>query len=141
MDEEPGPIVVDPHAFDSLWPALLVWFLLFVTAGDALTTVGRQAAQWWGAPATATVVAKHKGGTRRSLELSYDWQGAKRKTRENVGARGWARAAVGSRRDAHVLLGRAYLDDDFGYSRWKLGLFGAAWCALWLWAAARYRFG
>jgi len=141
VSEDPGPIVVDPHAFDALWPALLVWLLLFVTAGDAVTVLGRRAALWWGKPATATVSAKRRGGARRSLELSYQWGGATRASRENVGARGWARAAVGTRRDVHVLRGRAYLDDDFGYSRWKLGLFGAAWIALWLWAAARYRFG
>jgi hypothetical protein len=42
---------------------------------------------------------------------------------------------------AHVRSGRAYLDDDFGYSSFKLWLFGATFVALWAWAAARYRFG
>ena len=148
MEEDLGPIVVDPHAFDGLWPALGIWLLLFLTAGDAWTVVRRQAALAFGTPVSAVVEGKRRlplpmarGARRDYLDLSYEFRGAPSKTREAVGAPGWAKVKVGARRPAHVLGGAAFLDDDFGYSRWKLGLFGAAFVALWLWAAARYRFG
>lgn len=148
MADDLGPIVIDPHAFKRLWPALGVWLILFVTAGDARTLVHRQLALAFGAPAEAVIEGKRTlrvrlpGRVRRNyVDFSYRRQGSLRKAREPVGGAGWASLEVGSRRPAHVLGEAAFLDDDLGYSRWKLGVFGAAFAALWLWAAARYRFG
>jgi hypothetical protein len=148
VEEDLGPIVVDPHAYDSLWPALAVWLLLFVTAGDAWTVARRQCALVLGVPAQALVEDKRRlpvallGGHRRDyLYLSYEAGGARRRTREAVGSAGWARVKRGARVSVHLLGSAAFVDDDFGYSRWKLGLFGAAFVALWAWAAARRRFG
>ena len=134
-------IVVDRHAFDSLWPALAIWLLLFVTAGDAWTVARRQAALAFGAPVTATIIGKHRAHGRDSLRFSYVAGGRPARADEAVGPRGWRSLRVGQERPASAWAGAAFLDDDFGYSRWKLGLFGAAFAALWLWALARYRFG
>lgn len=35
-------IVVDRHAFDSLWPMLGVWLACFLTAGDGVLLLRRQ---------------------------------------------------------------------------------------------------
>lgn len=78
---------------------------------------------------------------RNVVEFSYSWEGISLAAREAVGGAGWAALKPGARRPAHVLRGAAFLDDDLGYSRWKLGLFGAGFATLWLWAAARRRFG
>lgn len=58
-----------------------------------------------------------------------------------MGSRGFAQVLAGKRAAAHTLGDAVFLDDDFGYSRFKLWLFGSAFVSLWLWAAARYRFG
>lgn len=148
MSDDLGPFVVDRHAYKLLWPALGVWLLLFVTAGDAWTVLRRQAALAFGTPVEAVVLAKRTGrvralgrSRRNVVEFSSLLDGKRLKTRQAVGAAGWAALKPGSRRSAHVLRGAAFLDDDLGYSRWKLGLFGAGFAALWLWAAARRRFG
>ena len=147
MQEDLGPIVIDPRAFKSLWPALGLWLTLFATAGDGWTTLRRQAALAFGTPAEAVIDGKRTlrlrmfmPVRRNAVDFSYELRGVRRKAREAVGA-GWSSLAVGSRRPIHVLGGAAFLDDDLGYSRWKLWVFGAAFVALWLWAAARYRFG
>jgi len=138
-------IVVDPHAFEDLWPALGVWLLLFVTAGDGVTLLRRQAALWAGTPVQVTIVGKKTetprllGRARRNYAY-FRWKGGSGK--EPVGGgEGWALLAKDQKRPAHWFRSSAFLDDDFGYSRLKLGLFGAAFVALWLWAAARNRFG
>lgn len=138
-------IVVDPHAFEDLWPALGLWLLLFVTAGDGVTLLRRQAALWAGAPVQVTITDKKRetprllGRVRRNYAY-FRWEGGTAK--EPVGAgKGWALLVKDQKRPAHRLRSSAFLDDDFGYSRFKLSLFGAAFAALWLWAAARYRFG
>lgn len=148
MSDDPGPFVVDRHAYKLLWPALGVWLLLFITAGDAWTVLRRQAALAFGKPVEAVVLGKRTervpglGRARRNVvDFSYEWEGKRLKSREAVGASGWAALKPGARRPAHVLRGAAFLDDDLGYSLWKLGLFGAGFAALWLWAAARRRFG
>lgn len=137
-------LVVDPHAFDDLWPALGLWLLLFLTVGDGLTLLRRQAALRLGAPVEATITGKRRLRARPLPALRdyayFRWDGGT--AREPVGGgRGWARLAKGQKRPAHRLGSSAFLDDDFGYSRFKLGLFGGAFLALWLWAIARYRFG
>lgn len=148
MSDDLGPFVVDRHAYRLLWPALGVWLILFVIAGDAWTVLRRQAALTFGTPVEAVVLGKRTervrglGRARRNVvDFSYPWDGKPLKGREAVGTAGWAALKPGARRPAHVLRGAAFLDDDLGYSRWKLGLFGAGFAALWLWAAARRRFG
>ncbi|MDP3544377.1 MAG: hypothetical protein Q8T11_18085 [Elusimicrobiota bacterium] len=143
-----GPIVIDRHAYKLLWPALGVWLLLFIAAGDAWPVLRRQAALAFGTPVEAVVLAKRTervrglGRVKRNVvEFSYSWGGRRLEARQVVAGARWAALKAGSRRPAHVLRGAAFLDDDLGYSRWKLGLFGAAFAALWLWAAARRRFG
>lgn len=138
-------IVVDPHAFEDLWPALGIWALLFLTAGDGVTLLRRQAALRLGTPVEVTITDKRReaprllGRTRRNYAY-FRWEGGREK--EAVGSgRGWALLATDQKRPAHRLKSSAFLDDDFGYSRFKLWLFGGAFAALWLWAAARYRFG
>ncbi len=138
-------IVVDPRAFRRLWPALGVWLFLFLTAGDGAAILRREAALRFGRPAQATIVAKRR---RRSPVLTsirrnvvyFAPLGAKTLDQEAVGPL-WHALSRGRRVAVHVLGTRAFLDDDLGYSRWKLSVFGAAFAALWLWAAARYRFG
>jgi hypothetical protein len=146
--EDLGPIVVDPRAYESLWPALVVWLLLFVSAGDAWTVIRREGALLFGAPAHALIEDKRRlpapllGGARRDyLYLSFEAKGRRLRSREAVGSAGWTKIRVGASARVHVLGSSAFVDDDFGYSRWKLGLFGAAFAALWAWAAARRRFG
>jgi len=149
MSEDLGPIVIDPHAFERLWPALGVWLLLFLTAGGARTGLPRQFVLAFGTPAEAKVTGKGKASVvallgrerRYYVDFSYTLDGVEGKGREPVSPTKWASVSVGSRRAVHVRDGAAYLDDDLGYSRWKLGMFGGAFAALWLWAAARYRFG
>ena len=149
MAEGLGPIVIDPHAFRPLWPALAVWLALFLTAGDARTVVSRQFVLAFGSPGEAVVIGKRKatvgallGRERRwVVEFSYTRDGVAAVGQEPVGPSRWPSVAVGSRRAIHIRGAAAFLDDDLGYSRWKLGLFGGAFIALWLWAAARYRFG
>lgn len=148
MSDDLGPIVIDRHAYKLLWPALGVWLLLFITAGDAWTVLRRQAALAFGSPVEAVVLGKRTervrglGRVKRNVvEFSYSWEGISLAAREAVGGAGWAALKPGARRPAHVLRGAAFLDDDLGYSRWKLGLFGAGFATLWLWAAARRRFG
>ena len=149
MTEDLGPIVIDPHAFRPLWPALGVWLALFLTAGDARTVVPRQFVLAFGAPAEARVAGKSRASVpallgrerRYYIEFSYEAGGSRGKGSEPVGPTRWSAVPVGSRRAIHVRGGMAFLDDDLGYSRWKLGMFGGAFIALWLWAAARYRFG
>jgi hypothetical protein len=138
-------IVVDPHAFEDLWPALGVWLLLFVTAGDGVTLLRRQAALRLGTPVEVVITDKKResppllGRARRNYAY-FRWDGGAGK--EPVGSSaGWTLLAPRQKRPAHLLKSSAFLDDDFGYSRFKLGLFGAAFIALWAWAAARYRFG
>ena len=148
MPDDLGPIVIDPHAFKRLWPALGVWLLLFITAGDAWTVVRRQAALAWGTPIEVVVHGKRRETVqmlgrfqRNVVDFSFDLGGKRLKGRAPVGLKGLAGIKAGARRPAHALGEAAFLDDDLGYSRWKLGLFGAAFVALWLWAAGRYRFG
>lgn len=146
MSEDLGPIVIDRHAFERLWPALGVWLALFLTAGDAWTVVRRQAALLLGKPAEAVIVSKSRErhqlhGRRRLARFAYQQDGRRVETREAVGSKGWDALSPGTRRPVHVWGGAAFLDDDLGYSRWKLGLFGVAFVGLWAWAAATYRFG
>ncbi len=149
MEDDLGPIVVDPHAFKALWPALAVWTFLFLTAGDGWNVLKRQLVLAAGTPAEALIEEKRRrtvslivGRERKYfLECSYAANGGRKTFREPVRAAGWEAVKVGSRKPIHVRGDAAFLDDDFGYSRWKLGLFGLAFVALWLWAAARYRFG
>ena len=138
-------IVVDPHAFEDLWPALGVWLLLFLTAGDGAALLHRQACLLLGKPVQVTITGKERrsppllGRARRNYAY-FRWEGGRGK--EAVGSgKGWTLLATDQKRPAHVLRSSAFLDDDFGYSRFKLWLFGGAFAALWLWAAARYRFG
>lgn len=123
-----------------------VWLLLFVTAGDAWTVVRRQAALAFGKPVEATILSKGRErrklhGRRNYVLFACRYEGKRLEAREPVGKDGWAELAEGSRKPAHLLGTAAFLDDDLGYSRWKLGLFGFAFVALWAWAAATYRFG
>lgn len=127
-------MAVDPHAFQKLRPLLGVWLALFLTAGDGLTLLGRKAALRFGRPASGVVLAV------RRKTITFQCEG--RTAREKVSylddnLRPGRRVAV------HVLprIERAYLDNDRGYSRWKIWLFGAAFVALWIWAMATYRFG
>jgi len=130
-------IVVDRHAFDSLWPALGIWLFLFITAGDGWLLLRRQYVLDRGAPAKAVVTAKHRSSGKNYVY--FECAGAQ--VKEPVGARGYPAIDAGESLPAHALAGSAYLDDDLGYSRWKLWLFGGAFIALWAWAALRYRFG
>lgn len=146
MSDDLGPIVIDPHAFRKLWPMLGVWLLLFLTAGDAWTVVRRQAALAFGEPGEAVILSKGRErhnlhGRRNYVRFACQHEGKRREAREPVGTEGWQDLAAGARRPAHLLGEAAFLDDDLGYSRWKLGLFGFAFLALWAWAAATYRFG
>jgi hypothetical protein len=137
-------MAVDPHAFKRLWPALGIWLVLFLAAGDGWVLLRRQAALRFGRPARAIVVSAGRRreaafGARKNV-VTFDCEGSR--SSEPVGSRGFSSIKPGRRLPAHVLprVG-AFLDDDLGYSRWKLGLFSAAFLALWAWAAARYRFG
>ena len=127
-------MAVDPHAFQKLWPMLGVWFALFLTAGDGITLLGRQAALRFGHPASAIVV-----GVRRKT-ITFQCEGTT--TSEKVVFVD-DKLRPGRTIPVHVLprLNRAYLDSDRGYSSWKGWLFGAAFVALWIWAMATYRFG
>ena len=138
--DEFGPFVIDRHAFKPLWPALGVWLFLFLTAGDGVSLVGRQLALAFGAPAQATVADKSRRNRRNYLHLSYEWKKQRRSSRAPVG-KGWGSVKPRSKRAVHLLAGKAYLDDDLGYSGWKLLFFSAAFVALWAWAFARRRFG
>ena len=134
------PFVIDRHAFERLWPALGVWLFLFLTAGDATTTLGRLCASRLGVPVDAVVEGRAKRQGRSYLELSYERQGTKHHGRAPIAGRA-SSIPAGAKRQVYLWAGRAYLADDLGYSRWKLGLFGAAFLALWAWALARRRFG
>ena len=91
--EDLGPIVIDPHAFKQLWPALAVWLALFLTAGDAATVVPRAVTLAFGTPAEARVTGKRKASVaallgrerRYYVEFSYTFDGAAREGREPVG--------------------------------------------------------
>lgn len=130
-------IVVDRHAFDSLWPALGIWLFLFITAGDGWLLLRRQYVLERGVPIRAIVISKHRSGGKNYLY--FECAGAK--TKEPVGGKGFSSLNIGQDLHAHAFAGSAYLDDDLGYSGWKLWLFGGAFFALWAWAALRYRFG
>jgi|SRR5579883_468912 len=129
-------IVVDRHAFRQLWPALAIWLALFLTAGDGWMILRRCAALELGRPAQAIVVEKRRRSGRNYVSLRLDGSLSK----EAVGG-GWKKIEVGQEVAVHQWNGWTFLDDDFGYSRWKAAVFGGAFAALWLWAAARYRFG
>ncbi|MBI4349548.1 MAG: hypothetical protein HY553_22120 [Elusimicrobia bacterium] len=149
MSEELGPIVIDPHAFRRLVPALGIWAFLFLTAGDGCHVLKRQLALRAGEPGVARIegtrVARVNlivGRERRHfVDFSYPSGAGVRRGTGAVSRAGAPKAAAGARVGIRVHRGAAYLEDDLGYSRWKLGLFGAAFAGLWLWAAATYRFG
>lgn len=136
MSGDDGMIVVDPHAFRQLWPALAVWLVLFLTAGDGWTITRRGAALEFGRPAHATIVDKSRRSGRNYVAMKAEGS----VSREAVG-RGWSRIKPGEEVSVHVIGGSAFLDDDFGYARWKAIVFGGSFVLLWLWAIARYRFG
>ena len=136
-------MAVDPRAFEKLRPMLGVWLAVFLTAGDGWVLSRRQIALLAGKPATAVVVsmARRKdariGGRR--IVVVFDCGG--RRVAEPIGA-GLAALGYSGKLPAHDLPAvGCFLDDDLGYSRWKLGLFGLVFAALWVWAAATYRFG
>ena len=126
-------MAVDPHAFKSLWPALGIWLAVFLAAGGG-SILCRQAALRLGAPASAVVVAV------RGRRVTLEYGGAR--TGQFVSLRS-GELRRGRLVPVHLVprTNWAYLDDDRGYSRWKLWVFGAAFVGLWVWAAARYRFG
>ncbi|MBI3553093.1 MAG: hypothetical protein HY077_11310 [Elusimicrobia bacterium] len=136
-------IVVDPHAFRRLWPALGVWLFLFLTAGDGAVLLKRQFVLARGEPAKGILTAKVREavpmlGAKRMVAY-FRFRGADgrlRTAKEPVGA-----GTIKAEPVIYALGDRAYLADDLGYSRWKGLFFAAAFAALWLWALARYRFG
>lgn len=138
-------IVVDRHAFDSLWPWLGVWLVCFVTAGDGVHLLKRQHALRTGTKAVAELVRESRDPVPFLKAQKRDYfhlrVGGNDAGKQPVGKGGLKAVMRGARLAVHVRDGVAYLDDDFGYSRFKLGLFGAVFVALWAWAAARYRFG
>jgi hypothetical protein len=136
-------IVVDPHAFNRLWPILGVWLFLFVTAGDGVLLARRQYVLLEGKKDTAILAAKNWesvpmiGGRRMTAYFRFTGANGRLKTaKESVGV-----GRLAPEPAVHVLGDQAYLDDDLGYSRWKLVVFGGSFAALWLWALGRYRFG
>lgn len=137
-------MAVDPHAFEKLVPMLGVWLALFLTAGDGWVLSRRQVVMLAGEPAAAVVVSagrRHDSMLRaRKNAVVFDCAG--RRAWEPVGSRGYSSITRGRKLPAHDLPSvGCFLDDDLGYSRWKLGLFGAIFALLWVWAAATYRFG
>lgn len=136
MSGDDGMIVVDPHAFRQLWPALAIWLALFLTAGDGWLIMRRAAALHFGRPAEAVIVEKRRRSGRNYVSLKTGTI----VSREAVG-KSWSSLEPGEAVDVHILGASPFLDDDLGYSRWKSIVFGSAFAALWLWAIARYRFG
>jgi hypothetical protein len=138
-------IVVDRHAFDQLWPALAVWLACFLTAGDGIHVLKRQYALLTGKRAVAELKAESRERVPFLRAQKRDYfhlrVGLDDTGKQPVGRGGLKKYMPGAQLAVHVRGGTAYLDDDFGYSRFKLGLFGAVFLALWAWAAARYRFG
>jgi hypothetical protein len=114
-----------------------IWLFLFITAGDGWLLLRRQYVLERGVPIRAIVISKHRSGGKNYLY--FECAGAK--TKEPVGGKGFSSLNIGQDLHAHAFAGSAYLDDDLGYSGWKLWLFGGAFFALWAWAALRYRFG
>jgi hypothetical protein len=133
--------VVDPHAFRQLWPWLGVWLVCFVTAGDGVYLLKRQAALLSGRPEIRTVRDKRRERVPFLKAQKRDYLYLVPAGRAPVGKGGYASVNPGDTVAVHAWRDEAYLDRDYGYSRFKLGLFGAVFAGLWLWAAARYRFG
>src|SRR5947208_1218858 len=121
-----------------------IWLALFLTAGDGWVLSRRQLARLAGKPVTATVVSAARRADLmlrvRKNVVVFDCAG--RRGTEPVGTRGFGSMKEGMKLAARDLppVG-CFLDDDLGFSRWKLGLFGAIFILLWIWAAATYRFG
>jgi len=140
-------IVVDPHAFRRLWPVLGVWLFFFLTAGDGVWLFKRQMMLQGGVKAYGIVTAKVREpvpmlrGTRNVVYFRFPGaNGHLRTTKETVGSK-WGEMYPGEETPVHVVQDSAVLDDDRGYTRLKVLVFGGIFAALWLWALGRYRFG
>ena len=126
-------MAVDPNAFRKLRVLIGLWLALFILADGVIMTL-RQVALRFGVSDTGVAV----GTYRNRVAVKYDGV----ITRQYVS---WPDKSLRPGRPVvvHILprTSWAFLDDDYGHSKWKFQVFGVLFAGLWAWAFATYRFG